>query len=372
MMLSKVLNSDTIFNSLKQVAEGPQLPQVTAITTPQINQPLLLVGTDKDTSTQQPPSKRARTSGQFLRVPCKARSIPNTHNSSNAFLNVPVDAPHGLLLSCSHFECAASGRTFRYCIVCATPVAKRNFPQRHGHGLIISAKDLKKVDCMCEFIGGASLDEDVICDDVSIGSRAGDMMQQQQKEESTFKGPRTRRRVVSFHATKYLRTVPQLPDAVATNNASQTLLAPSATTLIHNLSALEKEWLQLLEDRPDLEEQGSLMTIWMDKIISFSDEKGCALPKSRSTRTMAPPQHFASTSAVPPPPQEPRELNATAPLPEPIQLEKHQTTFDPSPWTAVQSVSRSSSSEADTKHFSRDMSEFAAALDNIDMTAFFD
>lgn len=42
-----------------------------------------------------------------------------------------------------------------------------------------------------------------------------------------------------------------------------------------DLSASDKIWLNLLHDRPDLE-QDSMMSSWMDKIISLSEEqKGC-------------------------------------------------------------------------------------------------
>lgn len=49
------------------------------------------------------------------RFPCRARNISNNHNSDNAYVDVPADAPHGQLLCCSHPECVKSGRRFRYC-----------------------------------------------------------------------------------------------------------------------------------------------------------------------------------------------------------------------------------------------------------------
>ena len=49
------------------------------------------------------------------RTKCKARGMSNNHISENAYLEITADAPHGLRLSCSHPECAGSGRRFRYC-----------------------------------------------------------------------------------------------------------------------------------------------------------------------------------------------------------------------------------------------------------------
>ena len=49
------------------------------------------------------------------RVLCQARGLSQDHNANTAFIDIPVDAPHGLLLVCSHAECVKSHRRFRYC-----------------------------------------------------------------------------------------------------------------------------------------------------------------------------------------------------------------------------------------------------------------
>lgn len=62
------------------------------------------------------PSKIIRQEQQaFRRVPCKARGMSNNHNTHTAYFEIPVDAPHGLLLCCTHPECQVSARAFRYC-----------------------------------------------------------------------------------------------------------------------------------------------------------------------------------------------------------------------------------------------------------------
>ena len=50
------------------------------------------------------------------RIRCKARMLSMTdHTADNAYFEIPLDAPHGMVVSCSHPKCAASGRRFRYC-----------------------------------------------------------------------------------------------------------------------------------------------------------------------------------------------------------------------------------------------------------------
>lgn len=48
---------------------------------------------------------------------------------------IPQNVRHGEDLVCSYEACRKAGSKFRYCAECRIPVAKRNFHQRHGHGL---------------------------------------------------------------------------------------------------------------------------------------------------------------------------------------------------------------------------------------------
>lgn len=73
---------------------------------------------------------------RISRVPCKARGISDNHTAWNAYIDIPMTAVHGDELVCSNELCASSGRRFRYCAMCALPVAHRNFVKRHGHGMI--------------------------------------------------------------------------------------------------------------------------------------------------------------------------------------------------------------------------------------------
>jgi hypothetical protein len=78
---------------------------------------------EDDNGSVSPASKRPcfnRTSSEETstlarRVVCNARGLSKDHNCDTAFFEIPPDAPHGLLLICSHQECIRAGVRFRYC-----------------------------------------------------------------------------------------------------------------------------------------------------------------------------------------------------------------------------------------------------------------
>jgi hypothetical protein len=382
MILSEALNSDTIFNELTEVAQGSLLPQVTTLAypaePPQMKHPLLLVEDGGADTSMQPPSKRARTnSDQFLRTPCKARGMSNKHNFDTAYLDIPVDAPHGLLLSCSHPECAESGRKFRYCTVCASPVAKRNFPKRHGHGLIRSAKDLKAVDYYTASFVDISSVADASCYPCI----------EQTVAAPTFEKPR-HRRMVSYDESTYGAAVQQPSPAVQQPVASR----PPATDSLLNLSVKEQQWLDLLHKRPNLKQESN-MAAWMDKIICFSENKESALRNSPvlAPMTMEQPPYFAPVS----PPQQQRDtIVTTPPFLEPVTIEDEPAsspapiydyflTRSISPFVAnihmnifdetAPALEPSAPPSAPVDQFLQSLElEAPVVLDNVDLTTFFD
>ncbi len=114
MILADLVKSEARFTSLDlQDAEGyPETHDDDALKRPVLNcsdmKTTLLSDNDH-------PAKRLCCQSS-IRIPCKARLMTKSHNSSNAFFEIPSGAPHGLLLSCSHLECAAStARGFRFC-----------------------------------------------------------------------------------------------------------------------------------------------------------------------------------------------------------------------------------------------------------------
>jgi hypothetical protein len=68
--------------------------------------------------------EHTRLTSEPRRIRCQARllSMADDHNAENAYFEIHPDTPHGMIMSCSHPKCAASGRRFRYCrgkeIVC--------------------------------------------------------------------------------------------------------------------------------------------------------------------------------------------------------------------------------------------------------------
>ncbi|KAL7499730.1 hypothetical protein ACHAWT_007374 [Skeletonema menzelii] len=68
-------------------------------------------------------------------VPCRARGMPVDHNFKTAYFVIPDGIEHGDELVCSYPSCRQAGVKFRYCLHCKVPVAKRNFRNRHRHGV---------------------------------------------------------------------------------------------------------------------------------------------------------------------------------------------------------------------------------------------
>jgi len=75
------------------------------------------------------------TSQGAIIVPCRARGMPVDHNFKTAYFVIPDGIEHGDELVCSYPSCRQAGVKFRYCLHCKVPVAKRNFRNRHRHGV---------------------------------------------------------------------------------------------------------------------------------------------------------------------------------------------------------------------------------------------
>jgi hypothetical protein len=61
--------------------------------------------------------KQKDACGSYRRIPCRARCMPKDHTPETAYFEIPSDAPHGMLLSCSMKGCRDQhgGPRFRYC-----------------------------------------------------------------------------------------------------------------------------------------------------------------------------------------------------------------------------------------------------------------
>ena len=125
-------------------------------------------------------------------------------------------------------------------IVCAMPVAKRNFLLRHGHGLFQTSKELKEeVDEVCDSL----LQEDGC--QPCVGSAEGEDVKPHHRRVVSFEGRRRR--------------------------------------LEGQLDADEQEWLQLLHQRPDVEDQPKMLE-WMEKIMKISEQKRNELKKASGSK----------------------------------------------------------------------------------------
>lgn len=222
---------------------------------------------EEDNATMPPPPKRIKhqqeeaeneeePSSTSRRVRCKARGLSKAHNIETAYFEIPKDAPHGMLLCCSHPECQVSARAFRYCkgmceatigrvgawvcstlhfsvtnliyfpihTECALPVAKRNFLRRHGHGLAISSRSLK---------------EDIDKARIKFVERTG-CLPVSSFEEQRNKSP--------------------------TSTTVVELDVPQEQSL--QLSDEEQEWLSLLHRRPETQDK-SKMSTWVGQVLDY-------------------------------------------------------------------------------------------------------
>jgi len=96
----------------------------------------LPLGALSDPSTEQHLHQKlgAATRGAAI-VPCRARGMPVDHNFKTAYFVIPDGIEHGDELMCNYPACRQAGVKFRYCLHCKVPVAKRNFRNRHRHGV---------------------------------------------------------------------------------------------------------------------------------------------------------------------------------------------------------------------------------------------
>ncbi|KAL7553091.1 hypothetical protein ACHAWF_018940 [Thalassiosira exigua] len=93
-----------------------------------------LAGDATAEATQHLHQKLSSTRGAAI-VPCRARGMPVDHNFKTAYFVIPDGIEHGDELMCSYPACRQAGVKFRYCLHCKVPVAKRNFRNRHRHGV---------------------------------------------------------------------------------------------------------------------------------------------------------------------------------------------------------------------------------------------
>jgi len=205
------------------------------------------------------PAKRPRVTTKLNRVACKARGMSDTHNGDTAYFEVPASCRHGQILICSHAQCAASGRRFRYCAVCALPVAKRNFMKRHAHGLVSSPKELD-----------GELEESPVCGFIDQNEKNEDGDSGESDVELSFDAP-------SFGAFPGHRRVISSDE----NTQGNPISPPADATPIEFSSKHDFNWLGLLHRRSTVYDQGSMNT-WMNTILEHPEESSSLTPEQNS------------------------------------------------------------------------------------------
>eukprot|EP00542_Grammatophora_oceanica_P011917 CAMPEP_0194049650 /NCGR_PEP_ID=MMETSP0009_2-20130614/30811_1 /TAXON_ID=210454 /ORGANISM="Grammatophora oceanica, Strain CCMP 410" /LENGTH=513 /DNA_ID=CAMNT_0038695855 /DNA_START=54 /DNA_END=1595 /DNA_ORIENTATION=- len=279
------------------------------------------------------------------RVPCKARGIAEHHNSATAYFDIPLDAPHGMLLLCSHPACHGSGRRFRYCKVCELPVAKRNFVKRHSHDL--------KPSVMSSTAAPPPAPPPLQI------TAPGETARLTAVPIRWPEGQR-KRRSVSYDAADTLNQMMQqgvdagdsgakkARSSVVTTSASgpsilKTSTAPNPVTSSGGLLTMtmavgsrEHQWMQLLQSRPQTDDSVD-MPSWMSSVIAVSEggshmESITVTPPSPAQQAPAPfpTVTWETTTAAP------RAAPALAPAPATIQVTAPAAPMIINPPTAAQ------------------------------------
>lgn len=206
------------------------------------------------------------------RFPCKARGITDYHNARTAYIDIPANAAHGMLLICSHRSCSSSGRKFRYCALCELPVAKRNFFKRHSHGIRIESPAASAT-----WSGTAAVKEvpgECAVEDSGSSTRSfkrqrlshGDALRLLQEQQA--KGVHTGPDIAASNPEELQvpRTVviePPAPSATCAGTVISTTLA--------DLTDKELNWLSLYRDRPASLKNDQDFRVWMDTILETAE-----------------------------------------------------------------------------------------------------
>lgn len=252
---------------------------------------------------------RIGTKHEPRRIPCKARGMPEDHNSENAYFEISFETMHGKILACSHRDCAMSGRRFRYCAVCALPVAKRNFMKRHAHGHFVSSKELMDADMKegftstCSFISAPKVDN-------TISSQA------------TLETTRHHRVVSYDNKADPLQAILEAATESGIVTPSLSYSAPLKVQLNDN----ESKWISLLHRRPELEDTIS-MSNWMEAVVKFSADlvpnEILSLTNSETFPTPVVTPELSSIAA--------RSVKSI----ENLSLLRQTTFPEPAPWRAI-------------------------------------
>lgn len=197
----------------------------------------------------EPTSAGGSGERRISRVPCKARGISENHTAWNAYIDIPLTAVHGDELACSNDICAGSGRRFRYCAMCALPVAHRNFVKRHGHGMIGPRGQQVATKRSTALVNDEDYEND---------SKRARMQAPLATSNSTVISPRN------------------TPSTNAPNNIPHMVIIPIVATATDEHTARERAFLDLMKTRP-VDESPELGQ-WIQKVLDTTTSKVVTIP----------------------------------------------------------------------------------------------
>ncbi|KAL3910440.1 MAG: hypothetical protein SGARI_002124, partial [Bacillariaceae sp.] len=167
-----------------------------------------------------------------------------------AYFEIPEGLKHGDPLICSYPECRNRGVKFLYCTFCKDPVAKRNFRNRHNHGMTTEGDSSEtKSKASTSAAGGPAK--------VTSGSSASDGSGSSEGK-TIRKGDGNKKRSAAAAA---------LADLSASEH-------PAVRNKLARLEMTDpdraKAWQLLLPTRPQAENE-ECMSAWLMRVMAVSD-----------------------------------------------------------------------------------------------------
>jgi hypothetical protein len=205
-----------------------------------------------------------------------------------AYIVIPEDVSHGQALKCSHPICQKRGVRFRYCEVCQTPVAKRNFSTRHNHppGEFPEAKELEakaqEEEDALEKETKVDLEEDE-GDEVTTSSKAAKLPQDTDRSIASLIAAATNQHQMAVNASASVAkvtnedsTIEEQEEKHQKKSKNNMLMARIYRTpmdppdLAKFGSKRRMEWLTLLGQRPPPDRPDD-MSAWLHQLMVVSD-----------------------------------------------------------------------------------------------------
>ncbi|KAL3917107.1 MAG: hypothetical protein SGILL_004868 [Bacillariaceae sp.] len=224
-------------------------------------------------------SSKEETLPQTIILPCRARGMPVDHNFRSAHFVIPHSIRHGEDLVCSYEECRNAGNKFRYCSECRIPVAKRNFHQRHGHGLACVTTTEAKAPRAASATASAPKKTKKKSKAAAAAARAGatklskkrncHLSQQKQKTQDQRLGSSTDSSSDASQERGQKRRKTGSAAALASSNSD---IGPTYPEVGDIPLARQLRWATLLGKRPDPDDADG-MSQWLLEVMSVSDLK---------------------------------------------------------------------------------------------------